>query len=257
MSRFDKETVTEVTHWNETLFSFKTTRPRSLRFHNGHFVMVGLEIEDKPLVRAYSIASPNYDEHLEFLSIKVPDGPLTSKLQKIEVGDQVLIGKKPVGTLVISDLLPGENLYLFAAGTGLAPFMSIIQDIETYEKFSKVILVHSVRYVSELAYKAFISEELKAHPYISEYVKNQLIYFPTVTREKYENTGRTTDLIRTGDLASSLNMPALNPETDRAMICGGPSMLQEMCEVLEQVGFTASQHIGDPAHYVIERAFVE
>jgi len=257
MSRFDKETVTEVTHWNETLFSFKTTRPRSLRFHNGHFVMMGLEVEDKPLVRAYSIASPNYDEHLEFLSIKVPDGPLTSKLQKIGVGDQVLIGKKPVGTLVISDLLPGDNLYLFATGTGLAPFMSIIQDVETYEKFKKVTLVHSVRYVSELAYKTFISDELKAHPYIAEYVDNQLVYFPTVTREQFENTGRMTDLIRTGELVRRLNMPPLNPDTDRAMICGGPSMLQEMCNALEQLGFKASKHIGDAADYVIERAFVE
>lgn len=254
---FNTERVLEVKHWNDTLFSFKTTRDPGLKFHNGHFVMIGLEVEGKPLMRAYSIASPNYEEHLEFLSIKVPDGPLTSRLQHLKEGDEIIISKKPVGTLVISDLTPAKNLYLFSTGTGLAPFMSVIKDPEIYERFEKIVLVHGVRYTSELAYKDHIMSELPNHEYLADEISNKLIYYPTVTREDYENTGRLTDLITNGKLCKDIGLPQLNPESDRAMICGSPSMLKDTCDILDNLGFTASKHTGDPADYVIERAFVE
>lgn len=254
---FYLERVLEVTHWNETLFSFKTTRPQGLKFHNGHFVMIGLEVNGKPLLRAYSIASPNYEEHLEFFSIKVPDGALTSRLQHLQPGDNLIVSKKPVGTLVIGDLSPAKHLYLLATGTGLAPFMSIIQDPETYERFDKVMLVHGVRYVSELAYHQQITEALPKHRYLGEAIAQQLMYYPTVTREAFCNTGRLTDLISSGKLCADIGLPQLNPETDRAMICGSPSMLKDTCELLDSMGFAASQHTGDIADYVIERAFVE
>ena len=182
MSAFNQETVLSVHHWNDSLFSFKTTRDQELRFHNGHFVMIGLEVEGKPLMRAYSIASPNYEEHLEFFSIKVQNGPLTSRLQHLKVGDKLLVSKKPVGTLVLDDLLPGKNLYLFGTGTGLAPFMSIIQDPDTYERFEKVVLLHGVRQVSELAYADFITSELPNNEFFGDQVREKLIYYPTVTQ---------------------------------------------------------------------------
>ncbi len=254
---FFQEDVLEVKHWNDTLFSFKTTRSDTLRFHNGHFVMIGLEVEGKPLMRAYSIASPNYDENLEFLSIKVQNGPLTSKLQHLKEGDKLLVSKKPVGTLVVDDLTPAKNLFLFSTGTGLAPFMSIIRDFATYERFEKVILVHGVRYVSELAYYDYITEELPKHEYLGEMIAEQLVYYPTVTREPFKNEGRLTDLIENGKLCQDLGLPQLNPETDRAMICGSPSMLKDTCDILDKLGFRASEHTGDVADYVIERAFVE
>lgn len=254
---FFQEDVLEVKHWNETLFSFKTTRPDALRFHNGHFVMLGMEVDGKPLMRAYSIASPNYEEHLEFLSIKVQDGALTSKLQHLQKDDKILISKKPVGTLVIDDLTPAKNLFLFATGTGLAPFMSVIRDFETYDRFEKIILVHGVRQVSELAYHDYIEDELKNHEYLGELIANQLVYYPTVTREPFRNEGRITDLITSGKLCDDLGLPPLNPETDRAMLCGSPSMLQDTCHILDDLGFEASQHTGHAADYVIERAFVE
>jgi len=254
---FFQEDVLEVKHWNDTLFSFKTTRPDTLRFHNGHFVMIGLEVEGKPLTRAYSIASANYEEHLEFLSIKVQDGPLTSRLQHLQKDDKILVSKKPVGTLVVDDLTPAKNLFLFATGTGLAPFMSIIRDFETYERFDKVILVHGVRYTSELAYQDYILKELPNHEYIGEMISEQLVYYPTVTREPYKNQGRITDLITNGKMCADLGLPQINPETDRAMICGSPSMLQDTCDILDNLGFRASGHTGDAADYVIERAFVE
>lgn len=253
---FNQETILDVTHWNDTLFSFKTTRSDSFRFHNGHFVMLGLQVNDKPLLRAYSIASANYEEHLEFLSIKVKDGPLTSKLQHLQKGDSLLIGKKPVGTLVLSDLTPAKNLYLLASGTGLAPFMSIIRDPETYERFEKIVLVHSVRYTSELAYQAYIKNELLRHEYLGEMVKDKLIYYPTVTREDFRNQGRITNLITSGKLCRDIELKQLGPETDRAMICGSPNMLKDTTTILEGLGFRASAHTGDPADYVIERAFV-
>ena len=219
MSNLAFETVLEVHHWNESLFSFKTTRSPGLRFHNGHFVMIGLQAEGKPLLRAYSIASANYEEHLEFLSIKVPDGPLTSRLQHLKPGDQLIVGQKPVGTLVIDDLNDGRNLYLLATGTGLAPFMSIIRDPDTYERFDKVVLVHGVRTVSELAYSDYIREELPKQEYIGELVQGRLLYYPTVTREPYRNRGRLTDLMHSGKLFEDLGLPALDAATAPARAC--------------------------------------
>ncbi|WP_018141515.1 ferredoxin--NADP reductase [Thioalkalivibrio sp. ALJ7] len=257
MAACDPQEVLSVHHWNDTLFSFKTTRDPGLRFENGHFVMIGLEVEGKPLLRAYSIVSPNHEEYLEFLSIKVPDGPLTSRLQHINEGDQLLVSRKATGTLVIHDLLPGKNLYLFGTGTGLAPYMSIIRDPETYERFEKVILVHGVRFKSELAYQEYLTEELPNHEYLGELAQEQLLYYPTVTREDFVHQGRITDLIENGKMAEDLGLPQLDPEQDRAMICGSPAMLEDLSNLLDQMGFTASPKTGVPGEYVIERAFVE
>ncbi|MFM8460821.1 MAG: ferredoxin--NADP reductase, partial [Polynucleobacter victoriensis] len=220
MATFNKEEVLSVHHWNDTLFSFTTTRNKGLRFRNGHFLMIGLEVNGKPLSRAYSVASPNYEEHLEFLSIKVENGPLTSRLQNIKVGDSILVSEKSVGTLVIDDLNPGKHLYLFSTGTGLAPFMSIIRDPETYEKFEKVVLIHGVRLVSELAYEDYIRNVLPNDEFLGEMVRSQLIYYPTVTREAFKHTGRLTTAIETGQLFKDIGLPPLDPAVDRAMICG-------------------------------------
>ncbi len=257
MSNLNVERVLSVHHWNDTLFSFKTTRNPGLRFENGQFVMIGLEVGGRPLMRAYSIASPNYEEHLEFFSIKVQDGPLTSRLQHLQEGDQLMVSRKPTGTLVLDDLLPGKHLYLLSTGTGLAPFMSIIQDPETYERFEKVILVHGVRYVNEVAYREFITEHLPQNEFFGEAVKEKLIYYPTVTREPFENQGRLTDLMRSGKLFSDIGLPPINPQDDRAMICGSPSMLEETSQVLDSFGLKVSPRMGDPGDYLIERAFVE
>jgi ferredoxin--NADP+ reductase len=257
MAAFNTERVTSVHHWNDTLFSFKTTRDPALRFHNGHFVMIGLEVEGKPLLRAYSIASANYEEHLEFLSIKVQDGPLTSRLQHLKEGDSILVSRKPVGTLIVDDLMPGKNLYLFGTGTGLAPFMSIIKDPEVYDRFEKVVLVHGVRWVSELAYADFITNELPANEFIGDIIAEKLIYYPTVTREPFRNQGRITDLIENGKLCADIGLPQLNRETDRAMLCGSPHMLNDISAMLDVRGFRVSPHTGDPGDYVVERAFVE
>ncbi|MFY9477969.1 MAG: ferredoxin--NADP reductase [Aquabacterium sp.] len=257
MAAFNHETVTHVHHWNDTLFSFKTTRDPALRFASGHFVMIGLEVNGKPLMRAYSVASANYEENLEFLSIKVQDGPLTSRLQHLQVGDKILVSRKAVGTLVVDDLKPAVNLYLFGTGTGLAPFMSIIQDPYTYEKFDKVVMVHGVRYKSELAYHDFISQDLPDHELLGELVRDKLIYYPLVTREEFRNQGRLTDLIENGKMAEDIGLPPLNPATDRAMMCGSPSMLTDLCKILDARGFHISPSQGEPGDYVIERAFVE
>ncbi|NBD19483.1 ferredoxin--NADP reductase [Aquabacterium fontiphilum] len=257
MAAFNQETVTHVHHWNDTLFSFRTTRDPSLRFASGHFVMIGLEVDGKPLMRAYSIASANYEEHLEFLSIKVQNGPLTSRLQHLKVGDKILVSRKAVGTLVVDDLKPAVNLYLFGTGTGLAPFMSIIQDPYTYEKFDKVILVHGVRWTSELAYHDFISEDLPNHELLGDMVREKLVYYPLVTRDTFRNQGRMTDAITTGKMATDLGLAPINPHTDRAMICGSPAMLKDMCDILDARGFKISPSQGEPGDYVIERAFVE
>ncbi|HRD67589.1 MAG TPA: ferredoxin--NADP reductase [Candidatus Competibacter sp.] len=257
MKAFNTEHVLSVHHWNDTLFSFKTTRDPGLRFRNGHFVMIGLEVDGRPLMRAYSIASANYDEYLEFFSIKVRNGPLTSRLQHLKEGDSILVGRKPVGTLVIDDLLPGERLYLLGSGTGLAPFLSIIKDPDTYERFGQVVLVHGVRHVSELAYADFIAQELPVNEFLGELVRERLIYYPTVTREPFHNQGRLTDLIESGKLFADLGLPPLDPERDRAMICGSPGLLKDTCALLNARGFVISPHIGEPGHYVIERAFVE
>jgi ferredoxin--NADP+ reductase len=250
------ERVLSVHHWNETVFSFKTTRDESLRFENGHFVMLGLLVDGKPLMRAYSIASANHEEFLEFLSIKVAQGPLTSRLQNIKPGDEVLVSRKPTGTLLLHDLKPGKRLYLLSSGTGLAPFMSIIKDPETYERFEKIILVHGVRYRSELAYRDFIEWELTQHEYLGEQVRNQLVYFPTVTRERFRYQGRVTSLIESGKLFKDIDMPALDPATDRVMICGSPAMLADLSAMLDARGFRISPHVGEPGDYVIERSFV-
>ncbi len=257
MSTHFAERIEHVHHWNDTLFSIRTTRDPSLRFHNGHFVMIGLEVDGKPLMRAYSIASANHEEHLEFLSIKVPHGPLTSRLQHVKVGDSLLVSRKPVGTLVAEDLLPGKHLYLLGTGTGLAPFMSIIKDPAIYERFEKIILVHGVREVSEFAYHDYIKEDLLEHEYLGEFIRNQLIYYPTATREPFQNNGRITDLIKNGKLFADIGLPPLNPEHDRVMLCGSPSMLADCRQLLDKKGFAISPHIGSPGHYVIERAFVE
>lgn len=256
MASISTQSVTEVHHWNDSLFSFKTTRDRTLRFENGHFLMLGMQVEGKPLMRAYSIASPNYEEELEFLSIKVPDGPLTSQLQNIQVGDELFVSSKPTGTLVIDHLLEGRNLYLISTGTGLAPFISIIQDPSVYERFDKVILTHGVRYVSELAYRDFINEHLPKNEFFGKEAKQKLIYYPTVTREEYQTQGRLTDLMSSGKLFDDIGLPRPEPANDRFMICGSPSMLKDTCQILDDWGFEESRQ-GIKAHYVIERAFVE
>lgn len=257
MSKYSSETILSVHHWNDSLFSIKTTREDSLRFENGQFVMIGLEVDGLPLTRAYSIASPNYEEHLEFFSIKVPNGPLTSRLQHVKVGDKLLVSRKPTGTLVIHDLKPGKNLYMLSTGTGLAPFMSLIQDIEVYDRFEKVVLVHGVRTLSELAYAEFISETLPNHEFLGEEVKNKLIYYPTVTREPFRNQGRLTDLIESGKLFTDIGLPPLDPAHDRVMICGSPQMLADTEALLDKRNFQVSPKIGQLGDYVIEKAFVE
>lgn len=251
-----KEVVTDVYHWDQNLFSFKTSRRQSLRFENGHFVMLGLEIEGKPLLRAYSIASANYEEELEFFSIKVQNGALTSRLQNIQIGDEIILSTKPTGTLVSGNLLSGKHLYLLSTGTGLAPFLSIIRDPDIYEQYDKIILCHGVRYTSELAYQDYITQELVNNEYFGEQVKEKLIYYPTVTREPYINKGRITDLITSGKLFSDIGLPSPSSENDRFMLCGSPSMLKDIAMILKSFDFREARH-GKQAHYVVERAFVE
>ncbi len=257
MAAFDTQSVLSVHHWNDTLFSFTTTRAKSLRFESGQFVMIGLEVAGRPLLRAYSIASPSYAEHLEFFSIKVPDGALTSRLQHLKVGDPVLVGTKPTGTLVVSDLLPGRNLYLLATGTGLAPFMSIIRDPLIYERFSSIVLVHGVRESQDLAYADLIQRELPHDEFLGDQVLRQLIYIPVVTREAFATRGRLPDLIADGSLTRKARLPAMDPTVDRAMICGSPAMLRDTRAALDRLGFMSSAGLGQPGGYVIERAFVE
>ena len=251
------ERVLDVRHWNDSLFSFRTTRDASLRFENGHFVMLGLPVDGKPLLRAYSIASANYEDHLEFFSIKVHNGPLTSRLQHLKPGDDIIISRKPVGTLVLHDLLPGKRLYLLSTGTGLAPFLSIIRDPHTYERFDKVVLVHGVRTVSDLAYHDYLTHELPQHELVGESVRKQLVYYPTATREPFRYNGRLTELINSGKLFADAGLPSFTPDDDRAMLCGSPSMLTDTRKLLDARGFAASPHTGVPGHYVFERAFVE
>lgn len=239
------EFVTHVHHWTDELFSFQTTRSPGFKFQSGQFAMIGLEVEGKPLMRAYSMASSMYDPQLEFFSIKVADGPLTSRLQHIKEGDTVLVNKKTTGTLTLDNLIPGKRLFLLGAGTGLAPFLSIIQDIETYEAYDEIILIHGVRYVRDLAYEDFIVNDLCNNEYLGEMVSEKLSYIPTVTREDYVTKGRITKLLE--DLS-------LNTD-DRFMVCGSPSVLKSTQEVLEQRGFKESRrYLGT---YAIERAFVE
>ena len=257
MSNLIREKVTRVHHWTDNLFSFTTTRDPAFRFRNGHFTMLGLEAENgRPLLRAYSIVSANYEPELEFFSIKVPDGPLTSRLQHLQVGDEVLLSTKPTGTLTVDHLLPGRHLYLFSTGTGLAPFLSVIKDFETYEHFDRVILVHGCRHIADLAYRDTITEELPNNEYFGELAAEKLIYYPTVTREPFRNNGRITDLIASGKLFEDIGLPPPNLDDDRFMLCGSPTMLKDVCGLLDQSGFRETRH-GDLGHYVIERAFVE
>jgi ferredoxin--NADP+ reductase len=257
MSNLNTETVIAVHHWNDTLFSFRTTRAQSLRFTSGQFVMVGLDVDGKPMTRAYSVASANHQEHLEFFSIKVADGPLTSRLQHLEVKDSIYVSCRATGTLVLHHLKPGRRLFLFATGTGLAPFMSLIHDPEIYERFEQVILVHGVRRTNELAYHDYIENELSDHEFFGEWVREKLIYYPTVTREAFRNEGRLTELLDTGKLFEDIGGPPLDPAIDRAMICGSPAMLKDTSALLDARGFTISPRMGVPGDYVIERAFVE
>ncbi len=257
MSSLLTETVLDVQHWNESLFTFSTTRNPAFRFRNGYFTMIGLQQENRrPLMRAYSITSANYEDRLEFFSIKVPDGPLTSKLQSIKPGDQILVSAKATGTLVPDHLLPGKRLYLLSTGTGLAPFLSIIKDPEVYEQYDHVILAHGVRRVEDLAYRDFIVNELPQNEFFGDVVREKLLYYPTVTREPFVNSGRLTDLLVSGKMAADLGLPAISPEHDRFMLCGSPSMLKDTCKILDEAGFREVRH-GESAHYVIERAFVE
>ena len=256
MSAFTTETVLAVRHWTDTLFSFKTTRSQSFRFSNGQFTMLGLEDDGRPLVRAYSMASPNYDDALEFFSIKVPDGPLTSRLQHVKVDDPVLVGRKPTGTLVVDNLLPGRTLYLLSTGTGLAPFLSIIRDPETYERYETVVLVHGCRHVAELAYGERITQDWHNDEFVVDNISRQLIYYPTVTREPFRNRGRIDDLITSGRLFEDIGRDPIDAEHDRAMLCGSPEMLASMRTVLQERGFVeGSSHT--PGTFVIEKAFVD
>ncbi|HEY6832557.1 MAG TPA: ferredoxin--NADP reductase [Pseudolabrys sp.] len=256
MSSIAREEVTDVHHWTESLFSFKTTRDSGFRFRNGQFAMIGLEVAGRPLLRAYSLASANFEEHLEFFSIKVPDGPLTSRLQHLKVGDSILVNGKPTGTLILDNLTPGRNLYLMSTGTGLAPFLSIIKDPDTYERYEKVVLVHGCRQVAELAYEKMITQELPQHEFLGEMITEQLIYYPTVTREPFRNRGRLTDLITSNKLFDDIGLDPLSAEHDRVMMCGSPSMLQDLVTIVRERGFHEGNH-SKPGEYVIEKAFVE
>jgi ferredoxin--NADP+ reductase len=255
VTNFGTERVLAVRHWTDTQFTFSTTRDRGLRFENGQFVMVGLMLE-RPLLRAYSIASANHAEHLEFLSIKVPDGPLTSRLQHVRAGDEVLVSRKPTGTLLLSDLRPGARLYLLATGTGAAPFLSIIQDPELYRRFAQVIFIHGVRWARETEVVRHRIAALAQHELFAAAVRTALRYYPTVTREPHVNRGRLTTLLESGRLLRDLALPPLDPGVDRLMVCGSPALLQDVCTLLDAHGFTMSPHSGEPGDYVIERAFV-
>ncbi|RFB80729.1 ferredoxin--NADP reductase [Methylovirgula sp. 4M-Z18] len=256
MSNFNEETVLGVHHWTDTLFSFKTTRNPTFRFRNGEFTMIGLKAGERPLLRAYSVASANYEEELEFFSIKVQDGPLTSRLQHLKKGDSIIVSRKATGTLVIDNLLGGRNLYLVGTGTGLAPFLSVIKDPETYERFEKVVLVHGCRHVTELAYGEMITKHLPNDELLGEMVRSQLIYYPTVTRDPFRNRGRITELMKSGRLFTDIGLPQLEAEKDRVMICGSPGLLVDTKELLLNRDFVEGNH-GTPGHFVIEKAFAE
>ena len=256
MSNFNQETVLSVHHWTDNLFSFKTTRDPSFRFRNGEFTMIGIPVDGKPLLRAYSVASANYEEELEFFSIKVDNGPLTSRLQHLKVGDSVMVSRKATGTLVIDNLFGGRNLFLLGTGTGLAPFLSVIKDPETYDRFEKVVLVHGVRQVAELAYGDMITQTLPEDELIGDVLRDKLIYYPTVTREPFRNTGRITDLLASGKITDDLLLDALDAERDRVMMCGSPGMLNDTKALLLDRGFVEGNH-GEPGQFVIEKAFVE
>lgn len=253
----EHECVLAVRHWTDAYFSFTTTRDAGLRFDNGQFLMIGLEVDGRLIKRAYSIASPNWDDQLEFFSIKVADGALTSRLQHVTPGDLVYVSKKPTGTLLISDLRPGRNLYLLATGTGLAPFLSIIRDPETYARFERVVLAHGVRETADLAYRDYLTQELPRHQYLGEAAARQLLYYPVVSRQAFAYTGRVTTRLDSGAMAADLGLAALDPRHDRAMICGSTAMLADARRILDARGFAVAPRIGSAGDYVYERAFVD
>jgi ferredoxin--NADP+ reductase len=251
------EKVLWVKHWTDRLFSFALTRPPSFRFRSGEFVMIGLPVNGKPLLRAYSIASPHYDEELEFLSIKVPEGPLTSRLQHIQPGDEVLLGKKPTGTLVLDAVRPGRRLFLISTGTGLAPFLSLARDPDAYAGFEQVIVTHTVRQVAELAHRDLYERDILEHMLVGEDANEKLVYYPTVTREPFDRPGRITDRIVSGEFFRDLGLQRdrFDPETDRVMLCGSMDMIKQSAAILESHGLVeGSNHA--PGDYVLERAFV-
>jgi ferredoxin--NADP+ reductase len=256
MSAFYREKVLSVRHWTDTLFSFRATRDSGFRFQNGQFAMIGLEVEGRPLLRAYSMASANHEEELEFFSIKVADGPLTSKLQKIREGDEILVGRKATGTLITDNLIPGNRLLLLSTGTGLAPFASLIKDPDVYERFETIVLVHGCRQVSELAYGEELVAKLRDDDLFGPLLSEKLLYFPTVTREPFRIRGRITDLISSEQLFNDIHQAPLNIETDRIMMCGSPGMLDELKQMFESGGFAEGSG-NTPGHFVIEKAFVE
>jgi ferredoxin/flavodoxin---NADP+ reductase len=266
-SPYGTETVLDVRHWTDAYFSFTTTRDDGFRFENGQFVMIGLPVEHadgttRPLMRAYSIASANWEEQLEFFSIKVADGPLTSRLQHIQPGDTVLIGRKPTGTLLVHDLHPGRNLYLLGTGTGFAPWLAVIKDPATYERFERVVLCHGVRNARDLAYRDYILNELPHHEFLGPQIGKQLLYYPAVSREGFlhdgrDQRGRLTELLASGRMADQLGLEPLDAAKDRAMLCGSPQMLADFRALLDGRGFVAAPRIGTPGDYVFERAFVE
>lgn len=256
VSPFLQEHVTWVRHWTDALFSFGTTRDRGFRFSSGQFVMLGLEVDDRPLLRAYSIASPSWSDELEFYSIKVANGPLTSRLKSIQPGDTVLVGRKATGTLVLDALRPGRTLYLLSTGTGLAPFLSLIRDPDVYERFERVVVTHSCRTVADLSYAALIGEDLPADPDLGDLIGERLIYYPTVTRENFRNVGRITDLIESGQLFADIGAPKFDSAADRVMICGGPAFLRDAKVALLARGFEEGS-LASPGDFVIERAFVD
>ena len=262
----DAQTITAVKHYTDRLFSFRCTRPASLRFRSGEFVMIGLMEtnektgKEKPLLRAYSIASPAWDDELEFYSIKVPDGPLTSRLQHIQPGDQIILRPKPVGTLVHDALLPGKRLWFFATGTGFAPFASLLRDPQTYEDYDEIIITHTCREVGELTYGKTIIDEIRTDEMLAELMgegfHEKLRYYPTTTREESPKMGRITDLIRSGEVFRDLGVAPLSPETDRAMICGNLAFNLELKELLEEAGLNEGAN-SKPQEYVVEKAFLD
>jgi len=256
MSAFYREKVLSVRHWTDTLFSFTATRDSGFRFQNGQFAMIGLEVEGRPLLRAYSMASANHEQELEFFSIKVADGPLTSKLQKIREGDEILVGRKATGTLITDNLIAGQRLLLLSTGTGLAPFASLIKDPDVYERYETIVLVHGCRQVSELAYGEELVAKLRDDELFGPLLSEKLLYYPTVTREPFRNRGRITDLITSEQLFNDIHQPPLDIATDRIMMCGSPGMLDELRQMFEGRGFLEGSH-SQPGHFVIEKAFVE
>ncbi len=256
MATMYTETVTTVRHWTDTLFSFTATRNPGFRFISGQFTMIGLQVDGRPLLRAYSMCNANHEEQLEFFSIKVPDGPLTSRLQTLQPGHEILVGGKPTGTLIQDNLHPGATLYLLGTGTGLAPFVSIIKDPDTYERYEHIVLVHGCREVAELGYGELVVNTLRDDEFFGELVREKLLYYPTVTRAAFRNTGRITTLMETGKLQADLGLPALDKARDRVMLCGSPGMLEDLHRFLRERDFSEGNH-SEPGEFVIEKAFVE